>query len=123
MIIANVIMQESCNYRVCFIIETIDNYQHHQSLILSFMIIEGVIPISSLNFYTKVMCLLLNYIIAGLYHRLRKQLIISQHDLGMYNVNYAYMSPNFAKARPTILKHLSSNYYILSFNNSGHSLQ
>ena len=27
----------------------------------------------------------------------------------MYNVNYAYMSPNFAKARPTMLKHLSSN--------------
>ena len=51
---ANVIMQESCNYRVCFIIETIDNYQHHQSLILS-LVIEGVIPISSLNFYTKVM--------------------------------------------------------------------
>ena len=48
----------------------------------------------------------------------------TQHDLGMYNVNYtisihAYISSYFMKARPTMLKHLSS---IGSTLNSHHSV-
>ena len=35
-----------------------------------------------------------------------EQTQVTQHDLGMYNVN---MSSYFAKARPTMFKHLSSN--------------
>ena len=33
----------------------------------------------------------------------------TQYDLGMCNVNYAYMLPFFVKAHPMMLKYLSSN--------------
>ena len=65
---------------------------------------------------------------------------LTQHDLGMYNVNYQYirtymyMSPYFMKACPTMAKYLSSSNSIESsvvqlwdnkqkFCNSGKHLQ